>query len=488
MGRVLGVQTVPNNKGEISVDSDWRLIEKPSPSQPLIAGGCSGCRSSRSFITVALVGNPNTGKSTVFNALTGLRQHTGNWAGKTVGLYRGSFYYKNHRFILVDLPGTYSLRPVSPEEKIARDFLFSGEAEVAVVVVDATALERSLPLALQVMELGQAMVLCVNLVDEARKLGLEIDVDGLARELGIPVVATAARSGEGLKELREAIYEVATGIRKINPHPVRYDEEIEGMAEKIIPLLGEMEKGDKRRARWMALKVLAGEFPTCGNKELEKFLKPYKELEQQTFQERMVCQMYEKAQDISGKTLRRTRKVALDRGRWLDHVVTSQWAGFPLMLLLLTVVLWLTLVGANYPSEILAHLFFALEEKLMEWSQCWGLPGWLIGLAIQGAYRTTAWVVSVMLPPMAIFFPCFTFLEDLGYLPRVAFNLDGLFKLAGTQGKQALTMAMGFGCNAAGIMACRIIDSPRERLIAMLTNVSIPKLQPDLCRVVTVNC
>lgn len=188
-----------------------------------------------------------------------------------------------------------------------------------------------------------------------------------------------------------------------------------------------------------------------------------------TITDRIVTSLYERAERV-------TRSCVTRHGRdrdvtpALDAVLTSRLTGFPAMLLTLGLVLWVTVVGANYPSQVLAGLLFGLEDRLSALAAAVGAPAWLHGVLVLGAYRGLAWVVSVMLPPMAIFFPCFTLAEDLGYLPRVAFNLDAAFKRAGACGKQALTMSMGLGCNAAGVIACRIIDSPRERLIAILTN------------------
>jgi len=184
--------------------------------------------------------------------------------------------------------------------------------------------------------------------------------------------------------------------------------------------------------------------------------------------------LYARAESITSVVTRRTRPVAVDWESALDRVLTSRWAGFPVMLVVLAVVLWVTIAGANVPSALLADLLFWFGDRLTDLFVWLHAPWWLEGFLIDGVYRGLAWVVAVMLPPMAIFFPCFTLLEDLGYLPRVAFNLDRFFSRVGASGKQSLTMTMGFGCNAAGITACRIIDSPRERLIAILTNNFVP--------------
>lgn len=391
-----------------------------------------------SYIVIALVGNPNVGKSTLFNALTGLHQHTGNWPGKTVSFSHGVYRYKDKQFMLIDLPGIYSLQPGSPEEEITYEFLRRDDKlHIIVVVADATALERSLLLALQVINLGKKVILCINLMDEAKKRGWDIDIGVLSRELKIPVVATAARNREGLSKLQEAIYTLAGGFctGKPEPCPITYPNQ-----------------GCSKDGESTAL--------SCSGKHLIT---------------QDIITLYQQAESLVKKaTIKKSEACVSAWEGWLDNIIISKWTGLPLMILLLGVVLWVTLVGANYPSEFLSRVFFYLEQKLILAADYLNLPAWFGGVIVEGVYRTTAWVIAVMLPPMAIFFPCFTFLEELGYLPRVAFILDGLFKVAGTCGKQALTMGMGLGCNAAGVTACRIIDSPRERLIAMLTNVSIP--------------
>ncbi|MCP4655395.1 MAG: ferrous iron transport protein B [bacterium] len=456
---------------------------------------------------VALAGNPNTGKSTVFNALTGLRQHTGNWPGKTVARAEGGFVYGGDRFKLVDLPGTYSLLSASYDEEIARDFLLFGQPDVTVVVVDANRLERNLNLALQVLEITDRVVVCLNLMDQARRHGQTVDERRLARDLGVPVVPTSARYGEGLEELNRAIAEVASGRTVCKPR--RVGGRSPALREAVRRLAGQVEGlyPGLANTQWVALRLLDGDeriAEALGNGELgdlqrQDAVRDRSPEEEATpapggpipgaseirtltstlrwqvgagFHQSLMEAVYTEAARIADRAVSRgDEEPRFDLDRTIDRLVTSRWFGFPLMLLMLTMVFWLTVAGANMPSAMLATLFLdTIHPLLKSAAAAVHVPWWLDGLLIDGMYLATAWVVSVMLPPMAIFFPLFTLLEDFGYLPRVAFNLDRLFQRAGAHGKQALTMAMGFGCNAAGVVATRIIESPRERLIAIITN------------------
>ncbi len=439
---------------------------------------------------VALAGNPNVGKSTVFNSLTGLRQHTGNWPGKTVTNAQGVFRHKDRDYILVDLPGTYSLMANSVEEEVARDFICFGDADAVVVVADATCLERNLNLVLQTLEITGKAVVCVNLMDEAKKKRMRIDVNALSNVLGVPVVGTNARSGGGLIALMDAVRGVCIHDAK-PPIKIQYGEAIERALECIEPIVKDL-IGGRLNSRWVALRLLDGDgalnhainqyldFDIMGDESLLLRIGEVREalkeagLDGDGFRDAIVSALVGTAQRMARQAVTFDDAAYDKTDRKIDRILTSKVFGIPVMLGLLGLIFWLTITGANYPSQLLSDLLFGIEDKLTALFAWLGTPSWVHGVLILGVYRTVAWVVSVMLPPMAIFFPLFTLLEDLGYLPRVAFNLDTLFKHACAHGKQALTMCMGFGCNAAGIIGCRIIDSKRERLIAIITNNFVP--------------
>jgi len=446
---------------------------------------------------VALAGNPNTGKSTIFNALTGLRQHTGNWTGKTVARSEGSYQFHDHKYKVIDLPGTYSLISSSLEEEIARNFVLFGKPDVTVIVVDATRLERNLNLVLQMLEISSRAIVCVNLIDEAEKKGIKIDARVLSRDLGVPVVLTAARNQTGIYDLLTAIEKIAVSADPIKARTI-FD-----ISHEIAAPVNELDKVIKTEypalpnSKWLATRLLDEDkslIDALSNGELEQLyavgdqnkrainglnaknvLDAADRLNQvlpHDYHDKLVERTYQEAGKIAEKAIIKIgekRRFNLDL--FLDKIFMSPLYGYPVMFLLFALMFWLTIAGANVPSSLLFDLLVGkIHPFLKEVADILSFPWWLSGFLIDGMYLATAWVISVMLPPMAIFFPMFTLLEDFGYLPRVAFNMDNLFKKAGAHGKQVMTMMMGFGCNAAGVVATRIIDSPRERLIAIITN------------------
>lgn len=461
--------------------------------------------------TVALAGNPNVGKSTIFNSLTGMHQHTGNWTGKTVANATGKAIINDKEFTFVDIPGTYSIMSNSEEEEIARDYICFGNPDATVIVVDSTCLERNLNLVYQIMEITDNIIVCVNLLDEAKKKKIKIDLKKLEDLLGVPVVGTVARDKQTLENLKKTIYKVCEGEIKPYTKTVRYEQEIEENLEKIVEKLDtdllvneyseirniatdievEENKKSKKLYRWIAIKLIDGE---------EKILKSIQEnleidLEEQriqqsvieakenletreiiskNFKDKIVADIMRKAEETSKEVCTFENKNYRERDLKIDKILTSKIFGIPIMLLFLGLIFWITIVGANYPSEWLFSVFNWLQDKLIYFANYIHCPTWISDMLINGVYKTLTWIVAVMLPPMAIFFPLFTILEDLGYLPRIAFNMDGFFKKACCSGKQMITMCMGFGCNACGVTGCRIIDSPRERLIAILTNNFVP--------------
>lgn len=436
---------------------------------------------------IALAGNPNVGKSTLFNALTGSRQHTGNWAGKTVEHARGYSTYREMDYEWIDLPGCYSLASRSREEEAARDYLYFRAYDGVLVVCDGVCLERNLVLALSILETTDRVILCVNLQDEAAKKGIHTDLKKLEEYLQVPVVGIAAREKTGIREIYQALERVFE--KKPEPEPITYPDWLEENIEPLTAALWQ-EGMEKRRARWLALRLLEGDekltrllgeaFPLLEEERIQTILGQIRDRIREegethlNIRREIARTWVRQAETLAGKVVSYQAEDYDLTDRKLDRILTGKWTGLPLMAAGLFFLFWLTICGANYPSELLSSGLSWLEGKLLAGAAKLAIPDWIWGPLISGVYRVTAWVISVMLPPMAIFFPLFTLLEDLGYLPRAAFNLDRCFCRCRSCGKQALTMCMGLGCNAVGVTGCRIIDSPRERMIAVLTNSFLP--------------
>ena len=436
---------------------------------------------------IALAGNPNVGKSTVFNSLTGLRQHTGNWSGKTVENAYGGVKLGGAEYTVADLPGTYSLTPHSAEEEAARDMLCFSSPYAVTVVCDAERIERSMALVMQAAEICPKTVVCVNLMDEARRNGVSLDLDIISRRLGLPVVGVTARKHRGAEPLKKVLANLDK--YEFSPVNIRYPEPVEQAISIIEPIV--TAKQSRFNARWLAVRLLDcdtalkdGLSKSLGNEFFDdpelrlalaraKALPGLRDLTGDELGDMIAEGTVATAHDICMGAVKRSKSHS-EFDRRLDKLLTSRLTAYPAMLLMLALVLWLTVSAANYPSALLSELLFGFQDKLTALFIRLNAPEWLHGCLVLGAYRVLAWVVSVMLPPMAIFFPLFTLLEDLGVLPRIAYNLDRPFAACNACGKQALTMCMGFGCNACGVTGCRIIDSPRERLIAMLTNSLVP--------------
>ena len=418
---------------------------------------------------IALAGNPNVGKSTIFNNLTGLHQHTGNWPGKTVTNAQGYCKSKKHSYVMVDIPGTYSLMAHSAEEEVARNFICFGKPDAVVVVCDATCLERNMNLVLQTMEISQKVIVCVNLLDEAKRKNININLKELSNRLGVPVIGTVARSKKSISELLKAVDGMIDNKNQSSFFKVRYHPLIEEAISVIEPAISK-KIGDKINSRWLSLRLLDSDDSLLY--DIADFLG------EDIMSDRAVADAVKSAEELLAKqgiskeklrdmiasgTVLSAEEICLDAvtfdkagynavDRKIDKFLTGRLTGYPVMILLLAIVFWITISGANVISDALSKALFYVQDRLTDLFVYLHAPDWLHGVVVLGIYRVLAWVVSVMLPPMAIFFPLFTLLEDSGYLPRIAYNLDKPFKKCSACGKQALTMCMGFGCNAAGVI------------------------------------
>lgn len=408
------------------------------------------------MIKVALIGNPNVGKSTLFNELTGLHQHTGNWTGKTVETMVGYKKYKNDTFEIYDLPGTYSLIPHSEEERVTSDFILSKNYDVALVVCDPMCLERNLNLVIQTLEVTKNVVVCINLLDEAKKNKITVDFNSLSYILDVNVVGISAREKVGINELLESLLNI-----KESTFEFEYDSKIEDSIKVI---------NEYTLSKFESIKAIIENSSTSLIFEIDQINK-YLFENNINFNDEVNYTISAKTKEITNKVINKEYKKKKFN---LDKILTNKITGIPIMIIMLMIIFWISIVGANYPSNLLFNLFNNIGEYIKDFCININVPKFIYLPLLDGIYKVLTWVVSVMLPPMAIFFPLFTLLEDFGILPRIAFNLDGYFEKNNMCGKQALTMCMGIGCNAVGVTGARIIDSKKDRLLAIITNSFIP--------------
>lgn len=372
-----------------------------------------------------MLGNPNVGKSTIFNSLTGLKQHTGNWSGKTVDVCFGKYSYNDIEYEVIDLPGTHSVSGCLAEECVTASEMHGNEYtytnSTTAIIADATAMKRSIALALEYLrhpryKYNKSAILCINLCDVAQKRGIEINKTLLEKLLGIPVITISARSKKDITKFKQAVEQSAVKHPTANTAAQAQNHSQEYAGKSINESANEI-------------------YQKCISQSYDLFNSP---------------------------------------GYKFDKIITSKIFGIPAMILCLASILWITIKGANYPSELLAELFAYFKPYLSQFLSNTGLPDFATGMLCDGVYGTITWIISVMLPPMAIFFPLFTILEDLGFLPRIAFNLDRCYARTNMSGKQCLTQCMGLGCNAVGVTGARIMPTENQRTISILTNSFMP--------------
>lgn len=424
------------------------------------------------MITVALAGNPNTGKSTLFNALTGSHQHTGNWPGKTVEQKKGTFSYAGKKLEIVDLPGTYSLTAVSSEEIVTRDFIVEENPEATIVITDATNLERNLYLVLQVMELTDNVVIALNMIDQLESKGMSIDVKVLAESLGVPVIPITALKKKGIPELLDAVLSV--GKEKTEPIQVTFDKEVE---KQISTVEANLQEVDGFQSRWLAIKLLEQDpevtrmLNANGNKKAVQKAQSVLKTANEKTEIAIASSRYELISHIAKKSITydEDKKSITDR---IDDIVTHKYFGIPILFLIATFTLWAIY---NIAGPI-GGFFEVIFDKLITLVSA-GLtnaPWWLQGILLDGMLTGVQQLFVFMFGVLVVFFAIYGILEDVGYLARGAFVIDRVMRWLGLPGKAFLTIFAGFGCSIPGIMGTRIIDDENDRIATAVVVPFIP--------------
>jgi ferrous iron transport protein B len=426
-------------------------------------------------LRIALAGNANVGKSVIFNYLTGLHQHIGNWPGKTVEKAEGTLHFKGYTIDVIDLPGIYSLSTYSIEEQISRRYIAVEKPDVVINVVDASVLERNLYFTLQLIELGAPLVLALNQIDMAKKKGIEIDVEKLEKLLGMPVVPTVAIKGIGIFKLLEKAVEVAEK-RKTPRVVVEFGREVEDRIAELVKMLEGIQYWYP--PRYVAIKLLEGDEEI--EKEVEqlnpeivaaakRISKEIEELHRHSCSTVITAERYEIAGRIARDVQKLVPPIKLRFEERLHNITTHKIAGYAIMASSLLAIFYSVFIAGGYISDFLNELFYALKPLFYNFLGV-GVVGKLMWSVMEGVIAG----VTIALPYIAPFYIILYFLEDSGYLSRIAFLMDNVMHKIGLHGKAFIPLILGYGCNVPACLGCRIMETERERLLAIFVTTLVP--------------
>lgn len=440
-----------------------RKIEKPE------------VKKEKGHLLVALSGQPNVGKSTVFNVLTGLSQHVGNWPGKTVEKKEGTHITEKYIITVVDLPGTYALSSFSDEERIARDFILKEKPDVIALIVNAQALERSLYLLAELLLLGPPVVLAVNMMDVAEEQGINIDIDALRKSLGIPVVPMIATKNKGIRELIKEIEDLYEKRTKYEPRLPQVASNHREMFFELLRLLDGY-VSDLYPPEWCAFKLMEGDREVIEevNKRIPQEVWERINtllLEHEDSLRAVVGGRYDWIEEVTKTAVKRFKRGQVLLTDRIDHLLTNPIIGIPVLLLVLGFIFLLT-YGIGLPAQaLLETAFFSLGERVA--SQIGSHSPWIRGLIVDGIVAGAGTVIS-FLPILGIFFLALGILEDTGYIARVAFVMDRFMHIMGLHGKSFLPLCLGFGCNVPGILASRIVETKKAKILTLILSPFVP--------------
>lgn len=426
--------------------------------------------------TLALVGNPNSGKTTVFNALTGSNQHVGNWPGVTVEKKEGKIKFNEKTYNVVDLPGTYSLGAFSEDEIVARDFVLKGNPDVVINVVDATNIERNLYLTTQLLEMNAKVVVALNMIDEAEKRNINFDIEALSKELGAPIIPTIASKRKGIDELIKKSIELID--KDIEPKAkISYGEDIDREIKNFEKLLND--KNFEYPSRWIAIKLLEGDKYLYELLSNDKSLNSSDEFKDtigkikdniDDYELKIVDKRYEFVNNVVRKAVKRPEEAVETKTDKIDKIVTNKWLGLPIFALIMLLVFQLTFaIGQDLLGGLMSDAVGALGEVIKNSLVKANSPEWLISFVSEGVIGGVGAVLE-FIPLIVVLYMLMGVLEDSGYMARAAYVMDNIMRALGLQGKTFISMIVGFGCNVPGIMATRTLDNKKDRMIAILIN------------------